>query len=326
MRATNRLAAIDIGTVTTRLLVADVGPSSIIEVERSTDITHLGKDVALSGRLSAEGMERVESVVARYAVRMRELGVEAWRAVATSASRDAENAAEFTRMLAAHGIEPEVIAGDIEARLMFAGATYGHAVEGVLVNDIGGGSTELVLGDSVVRGGRSVAKIEVACSADVGSRRLTDLMSASDPPTREELATATTWVRERITPFFATLSRQPSTCIALAGTATTVSAIHQGLVTYDPMRVHGSVLSVDDIHAVFERLAALPVARRATEVVGLHPGRAAVIVAGILILLVILECAQLDSTLVSEHDILYGMLLDVYSRLESDARGDFGLE
>lgn len=315
----HRLAAIDIGTVTTRLLVADVGPSSIVEIERSTDITHLGEDVAVTGRLSAGGMERVESVVAHYASRMRELGVEAWRAVATSAARDAANGADLTRMLAARDIRPEVITGDAEARLMFAGATFGRVAEGVLVNDIGGGSTELVVGSSSHRGPCAFAEVESARSLNVGSRRLTDLMFASDPPTAREIAAAEAWARDRIAPFFAALSRPPSSCIALAGTATSVSAIHQGLKEYDSTRVHGSVLLAEEIRTVFDRLASLPCARRATEVAGLHPGRAPVIVGGILILLVVLDCAGLDSTLVSEHDILYGMLLDAYSRLGSDA-------
>lgn len=311
MSTVRRLAAIDIGTVTTRLLVADVSPSSIVEVERSTDITHLGEGVAHTGRLSEAGMSRVESVVARYAVRLRELGAEDWRAVATSAARDASNAARFTEMLAAHGIAPEVITGDVEARLMFTGATWGRDGEGVLVNDIGGGSTELVLGGGRRADGARAAEIEAACSLDLGSRRLTELLLVSDPPTSAEMEAASQWARECIAPFVLGLRGKLRLSIALAGTATTLSAIRQGMAEYDVSRVHGSVLQVDEIREILDTLASLPLERRATEVVGLHPGRAPVIVAGVLILLTILECAGLDSTLVSEHDILYGMLLDL---------------
>ncbi len=326
MTVTRRLAAIDIGTVTTRLLVADVGPGTLSEVMRSTDITHLGEGLARSGTLSAEAMARVESVIARYAGQMGELGVERWQAVATSASRDADNGAEFAALLAPHGIEPDIVAGDAEARLAFAGATYELAGDRLLVNDIGGGSTELVLGSRAAGGGPGEARIAAARSVDVGSRRLTERFLVHDPPLATELEEGARWARGELAAFFGDLPEPPRLSIALAGTATTLSAIRQGLACYDPARVHGSVLGVDEIRGMLERLVSLSLERRAAEVAGLDPGRAPVIVAGTIILLAVLDLAGLDSTLVSEHDILYGIALDLYARLGTEGRGEPGLE
>jgi exopolyphosphatase / guanosine-5'-triphosphate,3'-diphosphate pyrophosphatase len=324
--ATRRLAAIDIGTVTTRLLVADVGPAGIAEVLRSTDITHLGEGLTGSGRLSEAAMARVEGVIAGYAARMRDLHVEAWRTVATSASRDAANGAEFARMLAAHGVEPEIVPGDVEARLAFAGATHELSGEGLLINDIGGGSTELVLGARASADRSGATEVHTARSIDVGSRRVTELFLTSDPPAGSEIEAAARWIRQELAPFFAALPGAPRLSIALAGTATTLSAINQERARYDPARVHGSVLSVREIRGMLDRLASLPLELRTTEVIGLDPGRAPVIVAGTLILLAVLDLAGLDSTLVSEHDILYGIVLDLFARPDSGPRGELGLE
>ncbi|MFU8890169.1 MAG: Ppx/GppA family phosphatase [Anaerosomatales bacterium] len=314
MRSVRRVAAIDIGTVTTRLLVADVGPRSIAEVLRSTDITHLGEGLALSGRLADDAMGRVDAVIAGYAARMRELGAESFRAVATSASRDATNGDEFVRLLARHGVEPDIVAGDTEARLAFVGATHALTGEGLLVNDIGGGSTELVLGRHSADEG-SAPRVHLARSLDVGSRRVTDMFLDTDPPAAREIDAAEAWIRGELAPFFEALPEPARLSIALAGTATTLSAIHQELEVYDPGRVHGSTLGADVIRGLLDRLASVPLERRAAEVVGLDPGRAPVIVAGTLILLTVLDLAGLDSTLVSEHDILYGIVLDVYAAL-----------
>ncbi len=314
MSSSRRLAAIDIGTVTTRLLVADVDGDGVSEVLRSTDITHLGEGLSETGSLSDAAMGRVEAVIEGYAVEMSRLGVESYRAVATSASRDAANGDMFARMLVRHGIDIEIVPGEVEATLAFAGATYGFTGSGLLVNDIGGGSTELVFGDA--SDGSPYPRVQFVRSIDVGSRRVTDGHLASDPPTGGELAGARQWVLGRLEPYFAALPGTPRTSIALAGTATTLSAIHQGLAEYDPARVHGSVLGRADVEDLLEMLAALPLAER-REVTGLHPGRAGVIVAGALVLDCVLELAGLDSTIVSEHDILYGIVLDVYTGLES---------
>jgi exopolyphosphatase/guanosine-5'-triphosphate,3'-diphosphate pyrophosphatase len=319
MRETNRLAAIDIGTVTTRLLVADVSGSGIREIERSTDITHLGEGLSATGRLSEPAMQRVENVIARYAGRMDELQVESVTAMATSASRDAENGHEFALMLGSHGITPAIIPGDKEAQLSFAGATYGMQGEGLLVCDLGGGSTELVLGSVTAQDHARTQRIEAARSIDVGSKRLTEIFLPSDPPTRVELDEGRAWATDLLRPYFDGLRTRPRVLLALAGTATSLAAIKMRLSTYDPDIVHGSCLTGSDLADLLDMLAGMPLQQR-ERVEGLDPGRAPVIVAGALILETIVGLAGLDSVVVSDHDILYGILLDTYHHLH-ESRG-----
>lgn len=306
-----RIAAIDIGTVTTRLLVADVTADGIHEVERSTDITHVGEGLTTTGRLAEDAMQRVADTIARYKERIGALGVERTTAYATSASRDAENAGDFLDMLESAGIRPEIVTGSTEARLAFAGATYEFEGEGILVADLGGGSTELVLGDVSVEDGQRIRDVEASRSIDVGSKRVTELFLASDPPSAMELEEARTFVTREMRPYFDGLRTRPRMGVALAGTATTLSAIKQELAVYDAEKVHGSCLTGSDLSDMLEMLAALPLEKR-KQIVGLDPGRAPVIVAGTLILETVVGLAGLDSTLVSEHDILYGILLDSY--------------
>jgi exopolyphosphatase/guanosine-5'-triphosphate,3'-diphosphate pyrophosphatase len=311
---TRRIAAIDIGTVTTRLLVADVGDDAVHEVFRSTDITHLGEGLTAAGRLDSAAMERVANSIDAYVARIREYGVEHVTAYATSASRDAENGDEFRKLLAARGVEPEIISGAAEARLAFAGATFELEGEGILVADLGGGSTELVLGSVGRNASERIEDVESSRSIDVGSKRVTELFLHSDPPTPLELEEARAFATHELRPYFDGLRSRPRMMVALAGTATTLSAIQQGLVTYEPERVHKSCLTGSDLADLLEQLSSLPLEER-VRVTGLDPGRAPVIVAGTLILETVVGLAGLDSTLVSEHDILYGILLESYRHL-----------
>jgi exopolyphosphatase/guanosine-5'-triphosphate,3'-diphosphate pyrophosphatase len=318
MADVRRLAAIDIGTVTTRLLVADVSDEGITEVERSTDITHLGEGLGATGRLSEGAMQRVAEVIARYALRVRELDVERVKAVATSASRDAENGDRFLELLAAAGIRPEIIPGEEEARLSFGGAASAiEPVEDLLVADLGGGSTELILGDVAEEDGLRSIDIQKARSIDVGSKRLTERFLLSDPPTEDELSAAREEAATMLRPYFDGLRERPRKMVAVAGTATSLSAIKLELAVYDSAIVHGSELSGSDLADLTEMLAGMTLEER-RHVVGLHPDRAPVIVAGALILETVLALAGLDCTYVSEHDILYGILLDTYRELETD--------
>jgi exopolyphosphatase/guanosine-5'-triphosphate,3'-diphosphate pyrophosphatase len=310
-----RLAAIDIGTVTTRLLVADVAGARISEVARSTDITHLGEGLSATGRLSEAGMGRVGDVIARYAETIRGLGVESVTAIATSASRDAENAGAFLALLARHGIEPTVIPGEVEARLSFAGAASDvEPGEDLLVADLGGGSTELILGDVFEEDGVRRTEITKARSIDVGSKRVTELFLHSDPPTPAELAEAREWSAEELRPYFDGLRERARLMISVAGTATSLSAIHQQMEVYDPARIHHSRLTGPDLSDLAEMLSAMSLEER-KHITGLEPARASVIVAGALILETVLALAGLDATLVGEHDILYGILLESYREL-----------
>lgn len=313
--ATRRLAAIDIGTVTVRLLIADVSPGSVAEVERHTDITHLGEGLGNSGVVSCAAIGAVDVVMGKYVERIRLAGVESVTAFATSASRDAANADELLAVLNMRGVRPLVIDGAREAALSFHGATWGMDGSRALVDDIGGGSTELVLGEAATLDGLRPARIECARSVDVGSRRLTEAYLLSDPPTAAELEAARDTVTAELRPFFEMLTERPRMLVSVAGTATTLAAISMGLVAYDSVRVHGSRIGGQDVSGILEHLASMPLERR-LRVPGLHPGRAPVIVGGALILETVMALAGVDSTLVSEHDILYGMLLEAYAAEE----------
>lgn len=315
MNEARRFAAIDIGTVTTRLLVADVDDSGIAEeIARSTDITHLGERLTETGCLSFKAMKRVADVIEAYATTMRDLDVERYTAVATSASRDAANGREFMAMLAEREVEVSIIGGSREAELAFAGATAEREGEGLLVVDCGGGSTELVLGDVLSEQGTRSARIEAARSVNVGSRRMTEMFLRSDPPSRHELEVARAWASAELRGYFDRLDSRPREMIGLAGTATSLAAVQLELAEYDSSAVHGYELSGSDLAGLLDMFASMPLARR-RDIVGLHPERAGVIVAGTLIVETVLALAGLDRMVVSEHDILYGILLDAYRDL-----------
>ncbi len=301
-----RFAAIDIGTVTARLLVADVGPDGVVDVSRRSVITHLGEGWTGTGRLSFAAIDRVAAVVGDFVAEARSLGATDIFGVATSASRDATNGQQFLDRVEHAGLLPEIITGSREAQLSFLGATYDLGGEDTLVVDTGGGSTELILGSRLPDGSIDIAS---ARSVDVGSRRVTELFLHGDPPARHELDEAGAHIANELRPFFDGLRTRPREMISVAGVATSCAAIDMALDPYDPARVHGSCLGGHALADIREMLAALPLEARC-EVVGLEPARAGVIVAGALILETALALAGLDSTLVSEHDILYGMVLD----------------
>ncbi len=307
--APTRRAAVDLGTVTSRLLVADVEGMEVSEVERRTVVTHLGEGLHASGRLAPDAIERVVSACEGFADDIAAAGAETVVVAATSAARDAANARELVGRLEALGLEPRVISGDAEARFAFVGATHALEDDDVLVADLGGGSTELIFGSVRVTGGERTVDIDAARSVDVGSRRVLDMFLHSDPPAQGELEAASAWTAKQMRPYFDSLRSRPRTLITLAGTGTTLSAVRQRLEPYDPRAVHGSHLSGGDIAQMREMLSAMTVQQRRT-VVGMDPARADVIVAGALILETILGLAGLDSTVVSEHDILYGLVLE----------------
>jgi exopolyphosphatase/guanosine-5'-triphosphate,3'-diphosphate pyrophosphatase len=306
--ASVRRAAIDIGTVSTRLLIADVAGGRVTQVLRRTLITHLGEGLTTAGRLSDEAMARVAGAVQGFLRDCAEAGVEETFAIATSAARDAANGEVFMDRLDALGVRPEIVTGAREAALSFLGATYDVDDEDVLVADLGGGSTELILGSAGEEDGRSVIDVDSARSIDVGSRRVTEMFLKSDPPTQQQLDDAGAWVVEEMRPFFDGLRRRPRCLIALAGTATSLSAMHMGLEEYDPDVVHGSKLSGADLASLKDELAHMTAEERLA-IPSLDPGRAQVIVAGALILETVIALAGLDSLTVSEHDILYGIVL-----------------
>ncbi len=289
-----RCAAIDIGTVTTRLLIAEVEDANVREVLRRIEITHLGEGLGATGKLSIAGIERVAAACAEF----RELmDAEACRCVATSAARDADNTGELAAALAQAGIELEVISGEEEAQLSFAGATYGRTGDGLLVVDPGGGSTEFIMGD-----------IRFARSLQIGSQRMTDAFLAGDPPTAEERAACSRAVRGLLADDISELKGQVREMIAVAGTATTMVTARDGIEPYDAERVQGAWVTRDDLRALQERFCAVPLSER-QQIPGLEPGRASVIIAGTLILEEVLDFLELEQFSVSDTDLLYGILL-----------------
>ncbi|MEG1097930.1 MAG: Ppx/GppA family phosphatase [Raoultibacter sp.] len=305
-----RFAAIDIGTVTCRLLIADVDAAGLHELHRGYAVTNLGEGVALTGVLLPAAMARVDAQVARFMEVVASFTTPEHPQIeviaqATSASRDARNSGEFVALLAARGIELGVIAGAREATLCFGGVARDFAEESLVVVDIGGGSTEVIAG---------VAGCDPAFvrSLNVGCRRVTDRFLPSDPPTSEELQAAHTWIASEMQDTFArvrALGLSAPRLVAVAGTATSVVAIEKSLDPYDSARVHKAFVPREVLDRISNRLIALPLTQR-QNVIGLDPNRASVMVAGLLILQAVLDGTGQDGFTVSESDILQGIILE----------------
>ncbi|MFJ2114568.1 MULTISPECIES: exopolyphosphatase [unclassified Streptomyces] len=302
-----RVAAIDCGTNSIRLLIADADPDTgeLTDLDRRMTVVRLGQGVDRTGRLAPEALERTFAACREYAAVIKEHGVERIRFVATSASRDAENRDEFVGgVLEILGVEPEVITGDEEAALSFTGATRElPGRDSRLVVDIGGGSTEFVVGEDRVRAARSV---------DIGCVRLTERHlvhdgTVEDPPSAGRIAAiradieAALDLAERTVPL-----REPRTLVGLAGSVTTVAAVALGLTAYDPTAIHRARISYEQVKAVTDRMLTTTHDERAAIPV-LHAGRVDVIGAGCLILLAVMERTGANEVVVSEHDILDGI-------------------
>ncbi|WP_175408834.1 Ppx/GppA phosphatase family protein [Streptomyces sp. TRM64462] len=301
-----RVAAIDCGTNSIRLLVADVDPAAgtVTDLDRRMTIVRLGQGVDRTGRLAPEALERTFAACREYAAVIKELGAERLRFVATSASRDAENRDDFVRgVLDILGVEPEVISGDQEAEFSFTGATKElDGTDQYLVVDIGGGSTEFVVGTEHVLAARSV---------DIGCVRLTERHVRNDPPTEAETAAiradihAALDLAEQTVPL-----REARTLVGLAGSVTTVAAIALGLEEYDSAAIHRSRIPYEQVAEVTGRLLAMTHDERAAIPV-MHEGRVDVIIAGAMVLRELMERVGAREVVVSEHDILDGIAWSV---------------
>jgi exopolyphosphatase/guanosine-5'-triphosphate,3'-diphosphate pyrophosphatase len=316
--ASRRIAVIDLGTNSTRLLVAEVRDGELEELERRTNVTRLGEGVDAEGRLSDAAIGRVLSVVEGYRSLIDERGGDRIVAVATSAMRDAENGPEFAELLRERfGIDATTIPGAEEARLTFRGATSGRSDDETLVIDIGGGSTEYVIG----RPGQAP---QFHVSTRMGSVRHTERYLHDDPPTQAQVAELRESAREIVDAEVpAELREKVERGIAVAGTATSLAAIDQELDPYDAERVHGYELGGEACERVLRELAAQPVEKR-REVSGLHPDRAATIVAGVAVLIESMGAFGLDRIEVSEADILHGAALGAAGDLGGADAGDAG--
>ncbi|MEV0049070.1 Ppx/GppA phosphatase family protein [Saccharopolyspora shandongensis] len=315
----SRVAAIDCGTNSIRLLVADVtvhddGRRDLRDIYRAMKIVRLGQGVDATGRLADEALERTRAALVDYAAIAVRKGVERIRMVATSATRDASNREDFFAMVRETlGVDAEVITGDEEARLSFTGAVGDLDPEDgpFVVTDIGGGSTELVVGTwDGVR-----ADITAAHSADVGCVRLTERCLHSDPPTDEEVREAEKVTRQILDDAFAAVDCSGArTWVGVAGTVTTLSAIAQELPEYDPVAIHLSHVSQKRVEQITEELLGMAHDERAA-IGAMHPGRVDVIGGGALVVKVLAEelaeRAGISAMTVSEHDILDGIALSI---------------
>jgi len=302
-----RVAAVDIGTNSVRLLVAEIDGSTprdakVVPLDRRMRITRLGQGVDRTRALASDAIERTTAVLREYRDALTEHGVTQVRATATSAARDASNRDEFFR--AAHdalGATPELISGDEEAALSFLGATADlDAPAPYLVVDIGGGSTEFVLGTDAPVG---------LVSLDMGCVRITEQFLESDPPAPEELSNAVAVVRDLVAEVPRVIPGAPdaATLVGLAGTVTTIAAIELGIPEYNPEKIHHFHLTRAAAEDVFRTLATENAAQRAHNP-GLEPGRVDVIVGGAAVLVGIFRVLGFDEMLVSEADILDGLV------------------
>jgi exopolyphosphatase/guanosine-5'-triphosphate,3'-diphosphate pyrophosphatase len=310
-----RVAAVDCGTNSLRLLVTDIVDGEQRDVDRRLEIVRLGQGVDRTGRFAPDALVRTLAVVETYAERIDELGVERVRMVATSASRDAADRDVFTAGVhAVLGVVPEVISGHEEARLSFGGATRGlppSVPAPYLVADIGGGSTELAYGTTAV---------DVACSIDVGCVRLSERYFGADPPLPREVDAARAEIEVALTDATSLVPISAAgSLVGLAGSVTTMAAIYLGLPEYDPAEVHRArvpaiaVREISDwlLAATHEELAAIPV---------MHPGRVDVISAGVLVLRCVTDRSGVDEVIASETDLLDGIAWELARSTEQAPR------
>jgi exopolyphosphatase / guanosine-5'-triphosphate,3'-diphosphate pyrophosphatase len=308
-----RVAAFDCGTNSLRLLVADIDvhAGTSTDVVREMRIVRLGQGVDRTGRIAEASLQRVFAAVEDYMEQVRDLDAAQVRFCATSAARDAENAEEFVAGVRERvGVEPEVLVGDEEARTSFAGTIRDlpPLPEPLLVLDIGGGSTELILGSAD-------GTVQAAHSLDIGSVRLNERHLHTDPPSREEIEAAVADI-DAVLDTSEVDPAQAASVIGVAGTVTTVAAGVMGLQTYESELIHRSVLRPDAVQGVVAQLLTMMTEQR--KALGyMHPGRADVIGAGGLILDRILRRTSVGSMLVSEHDILDGIAWSMVTTKEA---------
>jgi exopolyphosphatase/guanosine-5'-triphosphate,3'-diphosphate pyrophosphatase len=296
-----RVGVVDCGTNSIRLLIADIEGNNFREVTRQMQVVRLGQGVDETNQFHPDAISRTFAAVDLYAGEIARRGVEKLRFCATSATRDALNRAIFVDGVKERlGIEPEVISGEEEARLSFAGATreFNKADAPFLVVDIGGGSTEFVLGSD---------SVDSAISVNIGCVRMTERHFQSDPPTQDEIAIARRDIQNAIDIAYASVDiKSAKTLVAVAGTATTVAAAALNLPEYDRYAIHLSHISAEQVHSMSNRFLTMTRDERAA--LGyMHPGRVDVIGAGSLVLSEIMKATGAKEFVASENDILDGM-------------------
>ncbi len=302
------VGAVDIGTNSVRLIIAEKKDGKWRDLIRTVEITRLGEGVDKTRIIKPEAMQRTIAVLAHYKELMEKHHVEKSKAVSTSAMRDAKNASDFKELVKGRlGLDIEVISGEEEGRLTFAGAVGQDSLspkgEVALVVDVGGGSTEYIYGKET--------EIYGATSLNIGSVRLTEQFLKHDPPTATELLSARQTIREAAGPVFKKVAdANPGVMVAVAGTATQLSAVYYGIEPYDPEKIHGSKLTLTELQELIQKLASISTEER-KKLKGMHPQRADVIIGGALILEETLDELCFNEMIISEKDILDGLIYSI---------------
>lgn len=309
-----RIAAVDIGTVSVRLAIADVMGGEVTEIFREANICDLGEGVAQTGRISHAAIARVASCVDAYLTTARTMEATHVCCTLTSAAREANNAVQLLSELSIRNLIPQVIPGDVEARLAFAGVVASFPGEHLLVVDSGGGSTEFAVGPDA--GG---ILPEWVRSVPIGCRRLTERFLVEDPPTPAsiELAYESCKLEFSAPAMHVGFGERPERLVMCGGTATSIAAMLQELEPYDPAKIHHCEVRLEDVSGLLDQLVRMGLSRR-KRMKGLQEQRAHVIVGGVIAIKCALEVLGYESFTVSESDLLFGMLEAAAARLEEN--------
>ena len=306
-----RIAAVDLGTVSSRLLCAEVRDGRIVSSNKQTVITDLGEGVDATGLFAPAAVERVLTACGGFVREIAGFKPDAVCTTLTSAARDVSNGDVLLHGLEELGLRPQVIPGEVEARLTFYGVAHDFPGQRIVVADSGGGSTELATG--AWQPGAALA-LDCAESLNIGCRRVTERFLAGDPPSAAELSAAASWVRQQFATYWDSLAERPDRLVAVGGTVTSLVAMVLRMERYDSHLVHLHDLTLDEVRGCIAQMSALPVARIA-ELPGIQPKRAPVILAGALIIRELMEAGGYDCLTVSENSLLAGMAATVYETL-----------
>lgn len=306
------LAAIDIGTVTARLALAQVEDGRVIRMAKYTEIVNLGEGVDTTKRLLPEAIHRCVGCVSSYVDHARKEGAEAVVCTLTSAARDAENAPDLGMGLASLGLEPMIIPGEIEGALTFLGVSHDFENHRILVADSGGGSTELVIGTLVGQAAGQQLDINFVESVDLGCRRLTERFNlSSDHPSAEDIDGAHKMAAQMMSEAIGRAQQQcaaPELLVGVGGTATSLIAIRDHLDPYDPSKVHLNHISIDEVSQI-EGLLASKTLKEREDITGLQAKRAPVMLAGTILLAELMKNSGFKHLVVSESDLLFGLVI-----------------
>lgn len=313
MESGRKVAAIDLGTVSSRLLLAEVRSGRVLHSDKITRITDLGQGVDETGSFAPEAVDRVVEACRDFVAAARDFGAECACTTLTSAARDADNAGELLGRLRDLGLVPQVIPGEIEARLTFFGVARDFPGERIAVADSGGGSTEIAIGAYLPE--KEALELSRVRSLDIGCRRATDRFLHGDPPAPGELAGAAAWASEIFDAFWSDCPEHPVRLVAVGGTVTTLVAMIEGIDPYDSSRVHLCELEASEVDRWIERVRNLAVGE-ISKLKGIQAKRAPVILGGAVVIRELMRAGGYDALTVSENSLLAGAASTVSEVLE----------